>query len=88
MAAKLNGTWGDLKPLVQQLPVSDRWLLLKWLIESLQQEPQVHQSHQRENAKVDFSVVHQICNEIRALPVLDHRSSDEIIGYNQFGGLD
>ncbi|NER49767.1 MAG: hypothetical protein F6J92_24360 [Symploca sp. SIO1A3] len=85
MEANLNSVLGDLKLLIQQLSVSDRWLLLKWLVELLQQEPQ---SDQKEKTTIDLSAVHQICDEIRSLPVLDSRSSDEIIGYNQFGGLD
>ncbi|NER25935.1 MAG: hypothetical protein F6J96_35655 [Symploca sp. SIO1C2] len=85
MEANLNSVLGDLKVLIQQLSVSDRWLLLKWLVKLLQQEPQ---SHQKEKTKIDLSAVHQICDEIRSLPVLDSRSPNEIIGYNQFGGLD
>lgn len=85
MEANFNSTPTDLKPLIKQLSVSDRWVLLKWLVELLQQEPQ---THQQEKTKIDFSAVHQICAEIRSLPVLDSRSPEEIIGYNQFGGLD
>jgi len=39
MEANLNSVLGDLKLLIQQLSVSDRWLLLKWLVKLLQQEP-------------------------------------------------
>jgi len=36
---------------------------------------------------VNIEVVHRICNEFRNLPILDDRSADEIIAYDQFGGL-
>lgn len=85
MQANLDNTLMDLKPLIKQLSVSDRWTLLKWLVELLQQEPQKPQT---ENKKIDFHAVDQICKEIRNLPTLDNRSPEEIIGYNQFGGLD
>jgi len=85
MEANLNSTLGDLKQLIQQLSIRDRWVLLKWLVELLQKDPQ---NHQKENTKINFSAVHQICDEIRSLPVLDSRSPDEIIGYNEFRGLD
>ncbi|NET61785.1 MAG: hypothetical protein F6K47_38395 [Symploca sp. SIO2E6] len=85
METNLNSKLGELKLLIQQLSASDRWVLLKWLVELLQ--PGI-QSHQKEDTKIDFSAVHQICNEIRSLPVLDNRSPEEIIGYNDFGGLD
>jgi len=85
MEANLNSTLGELKHLIQQLSIRDRWVLLKWLVELLQQESH---NQQKENIKINFSAVHQICDEIRSLPVLDNRSPKEIIGYNEFGGLD
>lgn len=33
--------------------------------------------------KIDIDAVRNICNQIRNLPVLDDRSADEIIGYNE-----
>ncbi len=85
MEANLENTLVNLKQVITQLSVRDRWALLKWLIELLQQESQ---SPPQEPAKVNFEAVQQICEEIRSLPVLDSRSPDDIIGYNQFGGLD
>lgn len=85
MDANLKNTLVNLKQVITQLSVRDRWALLKWLIELLQQESQ---SPPQEPAKVNFEAVQQICEEIRSLPVLDSRSPDDIIGYNQFGGLD
>jgi antitoxin VapB len=35
--------------------------------------------------KIDINVVRSICNDIRNLPILDSRTPDEIIGYNEFG---
>jgi antitoxin VapB len=35
--------------------------------------------------KVDINAVRTICNQIRNLPILDSRTPDEIIGYNEFG---
>ena len=35
--------------------------------------------------KIDINAVRSICNEIRNLPILDSRTPDEIIGYNEFG---
>ncbi len=85
MEANLQKNLVKLKPQIEQLSVGDRWVLLKWLVELLQQEPQ---SSQTENTKVNFEAVHQICEQIRKLPVLDSRSPEEIIGYNECGGLD
>lgn len=85
MDANLKNTLVNLKQVITQLSVRDRWALLKWLIELLQQESQ---SPPQEPAKVNFEAVQQICEEIRSLPVLDSRSPDDIIGYNQFGELD
>ncbi len=85
MEANLQKKLIELKPQIEQLSVGDRWVLLKWLVELLQEEPQ---SYQKENTKVNIEAVHQICDRIRSLPVLDNRSPEEIIGYNQFGGLD
>ncbi|MEB3231215.1 MAG: hypothetical protein VKJ64_09410 [Leptolyngbyaceae bacterium] len=85
MDANFQDTLATLKRLIQQLSVSDRWMLLKWLIELLQQEPQANQP---EHTKVNVEAVHQICDEFRKLPVLDNRSAEEMIGYDQFGGLE
>lgn len=38
--------------------------------------------------KVDIAAVRNICNQIKNLPVLDDRSADEIIGYNELGLLE
>lgn len=35
--------------------------------------------------KIDINAVRSICDEIRNLPILDTRTPDEIIGYNEFG---
>ena len=58
MEANINNTLVELKPQIEQLSVGDRWLLLKGLVELLQQEP----SSQKENTKVNFEAVHQICD--------------------------
>ncbi|MGB3535886.1 MAG: hypothetical protein WBA13_20515 [Microcoleaceae cyanobacterium] len=58
---------------------------MKWLVELLQQPSE---NSQPENTKVNFEAVNQICHQIRSLPILDNRSPDEIVGYNQFGVLD
>lgn len=42
-------------------------------------------SQELEGKKVDINAVRSICDEIRNLPMLDSRSPDEIIGYNEFG---
>ena len=34
---------------------------------------------------IDFDKVDAICREIAALPVLDSRTDDEILGYDEFG---
>ncbi|MDJ1171780.1 hypothetical protein PMG71_20330 [Roseofilum sp. BLCC_M154] len=85
MQANLNSTLVELKQHIEDLPVGDRWALLKWLVELLQQNPL---SAEEEKTKINLEAVHYICDRIRNLPVLDSRSTDEIIGYNQFGGLD
>lgn len=85
MEANFNNTLVELKQHIQHLPVGDRWALLKWLVELLQQNPQ---SSEEKKTKINVEAVHQICDRIRNLPVRDSRSADEIIGYNQFGGLD
>lgn len=85
MEVNLQKNLVELKPQIEQLSVGDRWVLLQWLVELLQQEPQ---QSQQQKTKVNFEAVHQICEQIRSLPVLDSRSPEEIIGYNQFGGLD
>lgn len=35
--------------------------------------------------KIDINAVRNICKDIRNLPLLDSRTPDEIIGYNDFG---
>ncbi|MBD2570481.1 hypothetical protein [Anabaena lutea] len=35
--------------------------------------------------KIDINLVRSICHQIRNLPVLNSRTPDEIIGYNEFG---
>ncbi|BDA71118.1 hypothetical protein CAL7716_052840 [Calothrix sp. PCC 7716] len=35
--------------------------------------------------KIDINAVRTICNKIRNLPIIDSRTPDEIIGYNEFG---
>jgi antitoxin VapB len=37
------------------------------------------------NKKIDINIVRNICHQIRTLPMLDSRTPDEIIGYNEFG---
>ncbi|MEA5620977.1 hypothetical protein VB711_24530 [Cronbergia sp. UHCC 0137] len=39
----------------------------------------------RKENKIDINLVRSICHQIRNLPVLDSRTPDEIIGYNEFG---
>lgn len=41
--------------------------------------------HEQKRGKIDINAVRSICNEIRNLPILDSRTLDEIIGYNEFG---
>lgn len=89
MDTNFDNTLVNLKQVITQLPVSDRWMLLKWLIELLQHQPQTAQiENTPEPTNISVEAVHQICDEFRHLPILDHRSPEEIIGYNQFGGLD
>lgn len=85
MAANFNNALAELKQPIEQLSVSDRWVLLRWLVELLQEETH---SSKPESRKINLEAVHQICEQTRNLPVLDSRSAEEIIGYNQFGGLD
>jgi hypothetical protein len=85
MNANIENTLGTLKYRITQLSEGDRWMLLKWLVELLQQE---QHPLQQEETEVNVEAIRQICHELRGLPVLDDRSPDEIIGYNQFGGLD
>ncbi len=75
MEVNLQNTLVELQQRIKHLSVADRWRLMKWLVELLQQEPQ---NRDKENTKVNFEAVDQICNEIRSLPVLDSRSPDEI----------
>ncbi|RUT02455.1 hypothetical protein DSM106972_059330 [Dulcicalothrix desertica PCC 7102] len=35
--------------------------------------------------KIDINAVRTICNKIRNLPIIDNRTPDQIIGYNEFG---
>ena len=42
----------------------------------------------RQENKIDINLVRSICHQIRNLPVLDSRTPDEIIGYNDFGILE
>ncbi|MEM9218263.1 MAG: hypothetical protein AAGD25_28465 [Cyanobacteria bacterium P01_F01_bin.150] len=89
MDANFDNALVNLKQVIKQLSVRDRWMLLKWLIELLQHQPQAAQPENTpEHSNVNFEAVHQICDEFRRLPILDHRSPEEIIGYDQFGGLD
>jgi hypothetical protein len=85
MEVNHKNTLVELQQQIEYLSVSDRWRLMKWLIELLQPESQ---NSQPEDTKVNFEAVNQISHQIRSLPVLDNRSPDEIVGYNQFGGLD
>lgn len=85
MDANFDNKLTNLKQTITQLSIGDRRMLLKWLIDLLQQGPQ---AAQLDDINVNFEAVHQICNEFRNLPILDNRSPEEIIGYNQIGGLD
>lgn len=85
MEANLNPTLRELKQQIQYLPTGDRWALFQWLVELLQPDSQ---HSEQNNQTVNLEAVQEICDRIRSLPVLDPRSPDEIIGYNQFGGLD
>jgi antitoxin VapB len=46
---------------------------------------QPQESQNLKGKKIDINAVSNICNAIRNLPTLDHRTPDEIIGYNDFG---
>ncbi|MBP0011372.1 MULTISPECIES: hypothetical protein [unclassified Roseofilum] len=85
MAGNLNPTLVELKQQIQYLPVGDRQALLEWLIELSQEAPRNSTAQKR---KINQAAVHQICDRIRSLPVRDGRSAEEIVGYNQWGGLD
>lgn len=85
MAGNLDYTLVELKQQIQHLQVGERWDLLKWLVELLQETPP---SSEPEKRKINVAAVHQICDRMRNLPIRDRRSAEEIIGYNQWGGLD
>ncbi|WP_404786103.1 hypothetical protein [Altericista sp. CCNU0014] len=34
---------------------------------------------------IDLKAIQRICDEISALPILDTRSPDEVLGYNEIG---
>ena len=38
--------------------------------------------------KIDWDAVRQIQAEVASMPLLDRRSADEILGYNEFGHFD
>jgi hypothetical protein len=40
------------------------------------------------NRKIDWEAINEILDRVDKLPVLDSRSDDEIIGYNEFGLFD
>ncbi|MEM8643040.1 MAG: hypothetical protein AAGG51_30115 [Cyanobacteria bacterium P01_G01_bin.54] len=84
MEAELKNTLVELKDLIQHLSISDRWILLKWLVELLQKEPQASPT---EKKRINLNKVNQICTQIRSLPLLNDRTPEEIIGYDEFGGL-
>jgi hypothetical protein len=41
-----------------------------------------------ERRKIDLEAIRKILDRVDKLPVLDSRSANEIIGYNEFGLLD
>ena len=41
-----------------------------------------------ERRKIDLEAIRKILDRVDNLPVLDSRSADEIIGYNEFGLFD
>ncbi|MDB9518944.1 hypothetical protein PN466_18530 [Roseofilum reptotaenium CS-1145] len=85
MAGNLNPTLVELKQQIQYFPVGDRQNSLKWLTELSQEE---HRNSPEQKRKINRAAVHQICDRIRSLPVRDGRWAEEIVGYNQWGGLD
>ena len=85
MAGNLNPTLVELKQQIQYLHAGDRQALLKWLVELLQETPQNSPGEKR---TINREAVDRICDGIRSLPLRDGRSAEEIIGYNEWGGLD
>jgi len=45
-------------------------------------------SDESNRSKIDFNAINEILDRVDKLPVLDSRSDDEIIGYNEFGLFD
>lgn len=44
--------------------------------------------HGAKPKKIDWDAVKKLQDEISKMPILDTRSADEIIGYNEFGHFD
>jgi antitoxin VapB len=42
----------------------------------------------RAKSKINWDTIHAIQERVAQMPVLDDRSADELIGYNEFGTFD
>jgi antitoxin VapB len=49
------------------------------------QEPAAHRLVRRAKRSLDRKKIDAICAKISALPVLDARTPDEILGYDEYG---
>ena len=92
----------EILPSVRQLSTSEKLKLIRLIAEELETAeniaplepfktydlPTPDNTFEKESKNIDLKAVHQICDRVRNLPVLDDRAPDEIIGYNEFGGLD
>jgi hypothetical protein len=45
-------------------------------------------SHEGQRREFDLEAVHKILDRVATVPILDPRSSDEILGYNEAGLFD
>jgi hypothetical protein len=45
-------------------------------------------SDEGDRRKVDWEAINEILDRVDKLPVLDSRSADDIVGYNEFGLFD
>jgi antitoxin VapB len=71
-AQKVAAAWG--RPLEEMMRVA-----LRQTIQRLRAEAP---------RKIDWDAVRKIQNEVARLPILDTRSDEELLGYNEFGHFD
>lgn len=78
----------EVRALAKQLAQATHQTMTEAVRTALQEKLARHQAADQAHLKRKLAAIQEITRRLAELPLLDTRSEDEILGYNEFGGFE